>query len=133
MQDSFALTGGELMFHPWYVLHGMPEYVLRTPDGDSARELLQRIGVFRAHEEQRRRIATDAIVTAISEDPPAGSELDEAAADLRLETIGTLPDSEIVLHFQDSCGSHFISGRWPAARFATSGEVRVTVEAQCGL
>ncbi|GAB3252245.1 hypothetical protein [Kineosporia babensis] len=77
-----------------------------------------------------RRLATDAVVTQFSAEEPKPQELQEAHADLALETLQTCADGTVVLHFTDTCGEHFLDGYWPAVRIGTDGQISdVTVEA----
>ncbi|MFT4082028.1 MAG: hypothetical protein QM638_05535 [Nocardioides sp.] len=125
-----TLSDGEVMVFDWYATDGEPELLLRTADAAEAVDLASRLAVFFADESGWHRRASDAVVTEFSEAPPEPAELDEAAADLVLETVEVHPGGDIVLHLDDSCGRHFLSGHWPAVRFDVDGVVTaVTVEA----
>ena len=96
--------------------------------GDVA-PLLPRLRTVVAALPDLRRVASDAVVTTFSTGDPDPTELDEAAADLDLETIEASGDGTVVLHFTDSYGEHFPEGYWPAVHLDAEGAVAtVTVE-----
>ncbi|HEU5029339.1 MAG TPA: hypothetical protein VFV01_30825 [Spirillospora sp.] len=62
--------------------------------------------------------------------PPTADDFADARNDLSLNTIAVKDGDEVVLHFTDSCGRHFLDGYWPAVRFDRDDTVLdVTVEA----
>ncbi|WP_043807795.1 hypothetical protein [Rhodococcus triatomae] len=125
-----VLTTGDTLVHDWYVADGEPEFVLRTADAVEAAGLLPRLDAVLADGPGWHRRATDAVVTRFGDGDPEPAELDDAAHDLVLVTVEVHPGGEVVLHFDDSCGQHFVDGRWPAVRFDETGAVvDVTVEA----
>lgn len=76
-----------------------------------------------------QRMVSDAVVTYFSDGQPEPHELDEAASDLRLETIEASTDGAVILRLADTCGEHFMEGYWPAVHLGASGDIeQVTVE-----
>jgi hypothetical protein len=70
------------------------------------------------------------VVAELSETTPTADELADAERDLVLQTVEVLPEGDVVLHLDDSCGEHLLDGYWPAVRFDTNDAVKeVTVEA----
>ncbi|QIK73522.1 hypothetical protein G7070_16195 [Propioniciclava coleopterorum] len=113
-----------------FVAGGDPELAVSTQSAGRVPELAARLAAFARAPRAWTRRATDAVVRAFSEGEPSASDLDEAAADLRLETVEVRDDGAVVLHLEDGCGEHFMQGYWPAVRFDDDGDVvEVTVEA----
>ena len=125
---------GTVAVHDWYagsVSDGDADIELMVdgPEVDDVRSRLPRLRSVVADIDGIRRRASDAVITHFSDVEPEAHELDEGAADLRLEAIEASSDDEIVLHFVDTCGQHFPEGYWPAAHLAADGTVAaVTVE-----
>jgi hypothetical protein len=124
------LTDGDMLVHDWYAAAVEPELLLRTSGAAEAAALLP---VFSAFFEDRagwHRRATDAIVRHFSQSEPEPAELDDAENDLMLTTVEVRPEGDVLLHFDDSCGQHFVHGHWPAVRCdASVSVIEVTVEA----
>ena len=106
------------------------EMLLETEDPDEARSMLPRLmhvidwfGDFRDH-------AIEAIVRTFSTEPPTDADYADAQEDLAADTIVVEGDGQVILHFSDLCGEHFMDGYWPAVRFDVEDHVAdVTVEA----
>ncbi|MGW2093194.1 hypothetical protein [Promicromonospora sukumoe] len=131
-----TLTSGETLVHDWYdtsaadVADGEPELMLRATDAEAATALLPRVAAFFADRAGWHRRATDAVVAEFTTGEPTADDLAEAADDLVLQTVEVLPEGDVVLHLDDSCGQHFLDGYWPSVRFDTSdAAVEVNVEA----
>ncbi|UOQ57809.1 hypothetical protein MUN78_02940 [Leucobacter allii] len=125
-----TLTDGEVLVHNWYAADVEPELLVRTSDAAEAAALLPVLSAFFEERAAWHRRATDAIVRRFSESEPESAELDEAESDLVLSSVEVQPGGDVLLHFDDSCGQHFMHGHWPAVRFDASGSVmEVTVEA----
>jgi hypothetical protein len=131
-----TLTSGETLVHDWYsadaadTADGGPELMLRATDAAGAAALLPRVAAFFADRQGWHRRATDAVVAELSETTPTADELADAERDLVLQTVEVLPEGDVVLHLDDSCGEHLLDGYWPAVRFDTNDSVvEVTVEA----
>ena len=125
-----VLSDGERLVHDWYEGGEHPAIMVHASDTDAAEQLLPRIAAFFADRSGWHRRATDAVVTAFSEEDPTAEDLDAAAVDLVLETIEVDADGGVRLHLKDSCGEHFIDGYWPAVLFDTADTITaVTVEA----
>lgn len=128
------LSDGTVLTHDWYagsVDRDGTELMIMV-EGTSAAEasaLLPHIHETLSALPALQRLATDAVVTSFSTTDPEPHELDDAAADLELETVEASADGTVVLHFVDSCGEHFPEGYWPAVHLGTDGQItRVTVE-----
>lgn len=128
------LSDGTVLTHDWYAgtvdVNGAEvDLMLEGTSTAEARALLPRIRETVESLDVLRRLATDAIVTAFSTGAPEPQELDDAASDLVLETIEASEDHSVILHFTDSCGTHFPEGYWPAVHFGGDGQItQVTVE-----
>lgn len=128
------LSDGTVLTHDWYAgtvtVDGEDlDLMLEGTSADEARALLPRVRETLASLDVLSRLATDAVVTAFSTASPEEHELDDAASDLVLETIEASEDRSIILHFTDSCGTHFPDGYWPAVHFGDDGQItQVTVE-----
>ena len=128
------LSDGTALTHDWYAGTVTSEghqldLMIEGATADEARALLPRVRETLAALPAVRRLASDAVVTAFSTGAPEQHELDDAASDLVLETLEASTDDTIVLHFTDSCGTHFPEGYWPAAHIGPDGQIRqVTVE-----
>lgn len=123
-------AAGVAILQDLFVSDGAPELVLATGSAGRVPELAARLSAFTGAPQAWTRRATDAVARAFSEGEPSASDLDEAAADLRLETVEVRDDGAVVLHLDDGCGEHFMQGYWPAVRFDDDGDVvEVTVEA----
>lgn len=121
---------GEVRLHDWYSLGADPVLTLSTADPVVAAGLVPRLEAFLSGRDAWERAATDAVVIELSAETPTPDELDEAAADLALESVQAYPDGSVVLNFVDTCGTHFLDGYWPAVRFDDDDAlIRVTVEA----
>lgn len=129
-----ALSDGTVLTHDWYVGtlardDGPLELMIEATDPDDARRLILHVHTVIADLDHLRRIASDAVVTAFSQGEPEPAELDEAAADLTLETIEVQAGGDVVLHLVDTCENHFPEGYWPAVHLdAHGGVTQVTVE-----
>ncbi|MFD5225902.1 hypothetical protein ACFWHT_09815 [Microbacterium sp. NPDC058342] len=125
---------GTVAAHDWYAgritdRDAEIELMIDGTDPEAVEARLPRLRAVVAALAGIRRTASDAIVTRFSDVEPEQHELDEAAADLRLEAIEAADDGRIVLHFTDACGEHFPEGYWPAAHLADDDTVaEVTVE-----
>lgn len=128
------LTDGTALTHDWYVGTtttdgGEIELMIEGIEPAEVSTLLPSLRKTIADLRQRRRTASDAVVTTFSNGEPEQHELDEGASDLELDTIEAAADGTIILHFTDSCGEHFPEGYWPAVHFRADGAVeQVTVE-----
>lgn len=130
LRASTTLTDGTAMVHDWYVRDGAPELVLQTPDHAAAQSLVAHLAPVLDDLPGWHRRAVEAVVVALSEEPPAAAEVEEAEGDLVVQTVEVLPSGGVVLHLDDSCGGHLPAGYWPAVRFGADGSVQgVTVEA----
>lgn len=129
-----TLEDGTVLTHDWFVgsaeIDGYTyEVMLEGTTPDEIAPLLPRLRATLADLPATRRAASDAVVTTFSTGEPTPTELDEAAADLELETVEAAADGTIVLHFTDTCGEHFPDGYWPAVHLDAGGDVaNVTVE-----
>lgn len=128
------LADGTVLTHDWYVTThladgGEIELMVEGTNPSDASRLLPALRETIADLARRRRIASDAVVTAFSTGEPEQAELDDGASDLALDSIEASSDGSVILHFSDDCGEHFPEGYWPAVHFAPSGAVmQVTVE-----
>ncbi|MEU0540942.1 hypothetical protein ABZ319_13825 [Nocardia sp. NPDC005978] len=129
------LTDGQVLEHDWYegralIANEELELMLETSDPDSARALLPVIATAVGALPTLSRIASDAVVGRFGDQPPTPEELEEAATDLRVVTVAARMDGTVVLHFEDTCGEHFLEGYWPAVVLDSAFEVLdITVEA----
>lgn len=128
------LTDGSVLTHDWYG-GSLPhqdstiEIMLEGTSVDESRARLPRLRSVIADLDAIRRRASDAVVTQFSQGEPESHELDDAASDLALEAIEAASDGTVVLHFTDTCGTHFPDGYWPAAHLADDDTItHVTVE-----
>ncbi|WP_047521843.1 hypothetical protein [Microbacterium sp. ZOR0019] len=128
------LTDGSVLTHDWFVgtvsVAGTElDLMLEGTTVDEVTPLLPRLREVIARLDVLRRLATDAVVTNFSTGEPEPHELDDAFADLALETIEASSDGTVVLHLTDTCGEHFPEGYWPAAHLGVDDTVdQVTVE-----
>lgn len=128
------LTDGSVLTHDWFVgtvsVGGTElDLMLEGTRLDDVAPLLPRLREVVARLDVLRRLATDAVVTNFSTGEPEPQELDDAFADLELETIEVSSDGRVILHLTDSCGEHFPEGYWPAAHLGVDDTVvQVTVE-----
>ena len=128
------LTDGSVLTHDWFVgtvsVAGTElDLMLEGTTVDEVTPLLPRLREVVARLDVLRRLATDAVVTNFSTGEPEPHELDDAFADLALETIEASSDGTVVLHLTDTCGEHFPEGYWPAVHFGVDDTVaQVTVE-----
>lgn len=128
------LTDGTVLTHDWYagklaVDDTEIELMLEGTSADEASALLPRLREIVAGLDAIRRVASDAVVTAFSQGEPAPHELDDAASDLVLDAIEATSEGTVVFHLDDSCGTHFPEGYWPAVHLGPDGAVaQVTVE-----
>ncbi|WEK60209.1 MAG: hypothetical protein P0Y60_12855 [Candidatus Microbacterium colombiense] len=128
------MTDGTVLTHDWYVgtlsADGADlELMIEATSAADADALLPRLRSTVADLATLRRAASDAVVTNFSQGDPEPGDLEEAAADLVLETIEVSTDGTVVLHLTDTCGSHFPDGYWPAVHLAPDDTVAdVTVE-----
>lgn len=121
---------GEVTRHDWYSLDADPTLTLYTGDPVIAQSLVPRLEAFLPRRAAWQRAATDAVVVQFSSEPATPEELDEAAADLAVESVYAYPDGSVVVNLTDTCGTHFLEGYWPAVRFDRDDTVtEVTVEA----
>lgn len=128
------LEDGSILTHDWYTGTiatdvGDLDFMIEGTAPAQIEPLLPRLRDVVARAGALRRIASDAVVTTFSTSEPEPHELEEAADDLALETIEATSEGTIVLHFTDSCGSHFPDGYWPAVHLGAGDEIeQVTVE-----
>ncbi|MFK3678730.1 hypothetical protein ACI2IP_13440 [Microbacterium sp. NPDC090218] len=128
------LSDGSVLTHDWFVgtvsVEGAElELMLEGTTSDDVAPLLPRLREVVARIDTLRRIATDAVVTNFSTGEPEPHELEDAASDLKLETIEAAADGTVILHLIDDCGEHFPEGYWPAAHLdVDDAVVQVTVE-----
>lgn len=128
------LADGTVLVHDWYAgtttVDGSElELMIEGTSAEEASTLLPRVRETIGALEVLRRLATDAVVTAFSTGTPEPHELDDAASDLRLETIEASADGTVVLHLVDTDGEHFPEGYWPAVHLGTDGQItQVSVE-----
>lgn len=128
------LADGTVLVHDWYAgtttIDGSElELMIEGTSAEEASTLLPRVRETISALEVLRRLATDAVVTAFSTGTPEPHELDDAASDLRLETIEASTDGTVVLHLVDTDGEHFPEGYWPAVHLGTDGQItQVSVE-----
>lgn len=105
------------------------EVLLEASSPTEAQALLPHLRTATEALDPLRRLGSDAIITAFSDDRPEPEDLDRAASDLLLETVETTAHGTLVLHFVDTSGTHFPQGYWPAVHFGIDGQItRVTVE-----
>lgn len=106
------------------------EVIAASADPELAAQLLTPLAsVLRALPTLRRE-ASDAIVAHFSDEAPTRAELDDAAGDLKLQSVEAVAPNRVKLHFDDSCGEHFRPGHWPAVEVTVEGVVvGVTLEA----
>lgn len=105
------------------------ELMLEGTSPDEVEPLLPRLREVVSRLAVLRRIATDAVVTNFSTGEPEPHELDEAASDLTLDAIESASDGTVILHLNDTCGTHFPEGYWPAVHLDVDDAVAtVTVE-----
>lgn len=134
VRATTELTDGTVLTHDWYAgdvsVEGAElDLMLEGTSADEARALLPRVRETIASLDVLSRLATDAVVTAFSTGSPEEHELDDAVSDLVLDTIEASSDHSVILHFTDSCGTHFPEGYWPAVHFGSDGQItQVTVE-----
>lgn len=128
------LTDGTVLTHEWYAGtldtgEGPVELMLEGATAEESRALLPRLRSVVSRVETLRRSASDAIVVAFSQGEPEAHEFDEAATDLALDAIEATTEATTVLHFTDTCGTHFPEGYWPAVHLDDDDAVvQVTVE-----
>jgi hypothetical protein len=128
------LSDGSVLTHDWYggsLTHrdSTIELMLEGASVEDSRARLPRLRAVISDLDAIQRRASDAVVTAFSQDEPEQHELDDAASDLALEAIEAGSDGTIVLHLTDTCGTHFPEGYWPAAHLADDDTItNVTVE-----
>ena len=128
------LTDGTVLTHDWFAgtvsVDGTEiELMLEGTSADEVEPLLPRLREVVSRLAVLRRIATDAVVTNFSTGEPEPHELDEAASDLTLDAIESASDGTVILHLNDSCGTHFPEGYWPAVHLdVDDAVVTVTVE-----
>lgn len=127
------LTDGTVLTHDWYAgtldeANGAVELMLEGSSAEDARALLPRMRTVVAELTTLRRAASDAVVRAFSQGDPIPAELDEAASDLVLDAVEATTEHTIVLHFTDSCGTHFPDGYWPAVHLIDGTISHVTIE-----
>ena len=128
-RDSVTSLDGEVRLFERFSVAGDPHLTLETGDVAIAAGLLNRLEEFLSHRAQWDRAATDAVVIEFSSEDPTKAELDEAADDLRAEQIVILPDGAVTVHFNVTCGQHFLDGYWPAVHFGPDDAItQVTVE-----
>jgi len=134
LRATTELNDGTVLTHDWYAgtlaVDGADiELMLEGTSADEAAALLPRLREIVADLATIRRVASDAAVTAFSQGEPAPHELDDAASDLVLDAIEATSEGTVVFHLNDSCGTHFPEGYWPAAHLDPEGTVsHVTVE-----
>ncbi|KRC62437.1 hypothetical protein ASE14_00940 [Agromyces sp. Root81] len=128
------LEAGPPLVFDWYVgsadvVGSEVECMVRATEPEEVRQLLSRLKVTVAAFPELGRTATDAVVERLGDGEPSADELEDAAADLKLETIEATADG-VVLHFTDTCGEHFLGGYWPAVRLGADHRIiDITVEA----
>jgi hypothetical protein len=133
-QAESIFDDGTVAVHDWYAGRiddgdAQIELIIDGPEVDDVRARLPRLKTAVADLADVRRAASKAVIAHFSEIEPEQYELDEGAADLRLEAIEASADGEIVLHFVDICGAHFPDGYWPAAHLGPDNAVTaVSVE-----
>ena len=94
----------------------------------AARRAVLAVFVEGRHGWERR--ATDVVVRRWRESEREAAEREDGEGDRVLGSVEVRPGGDVLLHFDDSCGQHFMHGHWPAVRFDASGSVvEVTVEA----
>ena len=123
-RGSYLDEDGKEHLEQYFVLPGRPDLVLQTPDQQQAAKLLKVLESGLIHLDSWQRTASDAIVSAFSGGAlPTEDELEQAAADLVLETVVAHGDKTVGFHFTDSCEEHFLPGSWPSVRMDRGGEV----------
>lgn len=128
------LADGTVLTHDWYAGalddgDATVELLLEGASSDESRERLPRLRAVVTELDALRRAASDAVVREFSQGDPEPHELDEAASDLALDAIEATAGGTVVLHFTDTCGTHFPEGYWPAVHVAEDGTIAgVTVE-----
>ncbi|WP_238343667.1 hypothetical protein [Microbacterium sp. RG1] len=128
-RDSVTSIDGEVRLFERFSVAGEPHLTLETGDTTVAAGLLPRLEAFLSRRALWEREATDAVVVEFSTEDPTQDELDEAAADLRAAQIVVFPDAAVTVHFNDTCGQHFLEGYWPAVHFSSLDAVtEVSVE-----
>lgn len=129
-RGSTTLTSGEVLVDDWFTLDGEPVLTLFTANTAEAETMLPRVAVFFADRTGWQRRATDAICTEFSHRTPTPADFVDAAADLALTTVEVHPGGDLMLHFTDTCGKHFLDGYWPSVRFdAETARPDVSIEA----
>lgn len=134
VRATTELADGTVLVHDWYagsvaVDEVELDLMIEGTSADEATVLLPHIKAAIGALPSLTRLSTDAVVTAFSTGTPEPHELDEAAADLHLETMEASADGTVVLHLTDSCGEHFPEGYWPAVHLGADGQItQVTVE-----
>ncbi|GAB3147755.1 hypothetical protein GCM10027058_07170 [Microbacterium neimengense] len=128
-RDSVTSIDGEVRLFERFSVAGDPHLTLETGDATIAATLVNRLEDFLSLRARWDRAATDAVVVEFRTEGPTQDELDEAAADLNAEQIVIFPDGTVTVHFNDTCGRHFLDGYWPAVHFGADDAVtRVSVE-----
>ena len=133
--DAQPLSDGSVLHHSFCGSMRDPDgreivLMLDTTDPREARRLLPRLYGMAENLTVLERRAIEAIARAFTNGPPSADDLADARDDLSLNTIAVEDGGEIVLHFTDSCGRHFLDGYWPAVRLDRDDTVLdVTVEA----
>ncbi|MGI5322606.1 hypothetical protein [Actinomadura nitritigenes] len=134
-RDAQTLSDGGVLYHSFCGSMRDPDgreivLMLDTADPQEARRLLPRLHGMAENLAVLERRAIEAVVCAFTKGPPTADDYADARDDLALDTIAVEDGDEIVLHFTDSCGRHFLDGYWPAVRFDRDDTVLdVTVEA----
>ncbi|MEU6749390.1 hypothetical protein ABZ914_24470 [Spirillospora sp. NPDC046719] len=133
--DAQPLSDGSVLYHSFCGSMRHPDgreivLMLDTTEPQEARRLLPRLYGTAANLTALERRAVEAIVHAFTKGPPTADDFADARTDLSLSTIAVEDGGEIVLHFTDLCGKHFLDGYWPAVRLDHDDTVLdVTVEA----